>query len=66
MQLDRVASTNMSTIWEPYELSGITGGGWEYDDEDTEYDDDVDDETGKTLYYDGEGTVQVWTTQTKS
>jgi len=56
----------MSTTWETYELPGVTGGGWEYDDEDTEYDDDIDDETGQTLYYDGEGTAQTWTTQNKS
>lgn len=56
----------MSTTWETFELPGTTGAGWEYDDEDTAYDSLIDDETGQTMYYDGEGTAQVWTTQTKS
>lgn len=57
----------MATTWETYELPGLNpGAGWEYDDEDLAYDDDIDDETGHTLYYDSEGTDQVWTTQNKS
>ena len=59
-------STNMSTTWETYELPGVTGGGWEYDNAAMTYDDLVDADTGQTLYYDGEGTSQTWTTQTKS
>lgn len=56
----------MSTIWETYELPSSTGSGWEYDDEDTAYDSPIDDETGHVLRYDGEGTPQTWSTQTKS
>lgn len=57
----------MATTWEPYELPGVPpGAGWEYDDEDTAYDSLIDDETGHTMYYDSEGTAQVWTTQNKS
>lgn len=56
----------MSTSWETYELPGTTGGGWEYDNAAIAYDDLVDGDTGQTLYYDGEGTIQVWTTISKS
>ena len=56
----------MSTSWETYEIPGTSGGGWEYDNAILAYDDLTDEETGQTLYYDGEGTAQTWTTQTKS
>lgn len=56
----------MPTVWEPYELPGTSGGGWEYDNAAIAYDDPTDGDTGQTLYYDGEGTIQVWTTQNKS
>lgn len=56
----------MSTSWETYERPGTVGGGWEYDNAVIKYDDPTDPETGQTLYYDGEGTAQTWTTINKS
>lgn len=55
------SETTMTDTWENLEKSGtIDNGGYDYEEEDMEYDQDIDVDTGNQVFYDGLGQTTTW------
>jgi hypothetical protein len=49
------------TIWDTIEKAGTSNGGWTYDEDNLEYDQLIDPDSGNKVYYNGVGTSVAWT-----
>jgi hypothetical protein len=54
------------TTWDFLEKTGISGGGWTYDEGNLAYDDLQDPDTGNVVYYNGFGSEAVWSLLAKT
>lgn len=52
--------------WDNIEKPGVSGGGWDYNENLITYNQDIDPDTSLTVYYNGLGVVQSWSNQSKS
>jgi len=52
--------------WDNNEKPGMAGGGWDYNEPNMTYDEDIDPDSQLTVYYNGLGTVPAWTDVSKS
>jgi len=50
----------MTTTWENLEKPGTIIGGWDYEEEDMDYDQVLDVDTGNAVLYEGLGLSQNW------
>ena len=63
--LDIGCQNNMTT-WDNLEKPGFANGGWDYDETNLSYDEDIDPDTQLSVTYNGLGTAVSWSNQTKS
>lgn len=52
--------------WENLEKPGFANGGWDYNENNLEYNQDLDVDTGLSVVYNALGTANTWTNQAKS
>jgi len=59
--------TVMTDTWENLEKPGIINdGGWDYEEQDLDYDQILDLDTGNTVFYEGLGVSTDWTNLNKT
>lgn len=52
--------------WDLIEKSGFSQGGWDYDEPNLAYNEDMDPDTGSSVAYNSLGTAGTWTNTNKS
>lgn len=52
--------------WDTQEKPGASGGGWDYNESNLTYDEDIDPDSDLEVYYNGLGEEITWTNQTKN
>lgn len=52
--------------WDLIEKSGFTGGGWDYNEPNLTYNEDIDPDTGASVTYNSLGTEDTWTNINKT
>lgn len=50
----------MTTTWDDIELTGTGTGGWEYNEPNLTYNQDVDPDSGESVLYNGIGFTTSW------
>lgn len=56
----------MAASWDNIEKSGVTTGGWTYNEPNLQYNQVTDPDTGNSVKYNGFGVSQTFTNQSKS
>ena len=62
--LDINEQNNMT--WDLLEKTGFNNGGWDYDEPNMTYNEDIDQDTGSDVNYNALGTAGTWTNTNKS
>jgi len=62
----RLITSNMAVTWDNIEKPGQTGGGWDYDEPNLDYDSDADPDSNLTVYYNNLGEAPTFTNISKT